>query len=167
VHGSARGLDSWEPVVPYLLDEFELWVYARRGYAPSETPSRPKRFADDVRDVQGVLAAAGGQAHLVGASYGVTVVLHAARSGLVGCLHDLEAMVADEPDVSRWTGIGVPVLLMHGSETWPPMPATMDALAGALAHADRKVLTGHSHFATHTAPALFAESLRTFFQAKS
>ncbi len=239
VHGSAGGLDSWEPVVPLLADEFELWVYARRGYAPSDRPSRQKTFADDVRDVEAVLTAAGGQAHLVGASYGATVVLHAARAGVpgirsvsvfepplfaagaglhnvldryralveagdlltasrlfaeevarvpaalldaladaavepdavqardeaIGCLHDLEAMVTDEPDSSRWTGVAAPVLLMHGSETWPPMPAAMDRLAHTLPQVDRVVLSGEAHFATHTAPALFADSLRTFLHA--
>lgn len=238
VHGSAGGLDSWDPVVPLLADDFELWAYARRGYPPSGACRTAKTFADDVVDLETVLAATGGRAHLVGASYGGTVALHAARSGLsrigsvavfepplfaagpelaevldryrtllaagdlaaaarlfagevarvpvavldalgqatgqpdaraaaeaVGCLHDLEAMVADELDLGRWARIDVPVLLMQGSDTWAPMPATMKALADALPGADRAVLTGQAHFATHTAPALFAQTLRTFLGA--
>jgi pimeloyl-ACP methyl ester carboxylesterase len=238
VHGSAGGLDSWDPVVPLLAGDFELWAYARRGYPPSGACRTAKTFADDVVDLETVLAATSGRAHLVGASYGGTVALHAARSGLsgirsvavfepplfaaglelaevldryrtllaagdlaaaarlfagevarvpgvvldalgqaprqpnaqaaaqaVGCLHDLEAMVADELDLDRWARIDVPVLLMHGSDTWAPMPATMNALAGALPGADRAVLTGQAHFATHTAPALFAQTLRTFLGA--
>ncbi len=238
IHGSAGGLDSWDPVVPLLAGEFELWVYARRGYAPSDIPWKQKTFADDVADLKAVLEAAGGQAHVVGASYGATVALHAVRAGLagirsvaifepplfaagpdlkhvlnryralleagdlttatrlfarevsrvpavildalaeaaddpasledraeaVGCLHDLEAMASDERDITRWTGVDRPVLLMEGSETWPPMPATMDELARALPDADRAVLAGQSHFATHTAPALFAEYLRKFLR---
>jgi pimeloyl-ACP methyl ester carboxylesterase len=42
------------------------------------------------------------------------------------------------------------------------MPATMDALAGALPEVTSVVWPGQSHFATHTAPALFAETLRRF-----
>ncbi len=242
VHGSAGGLDSWDPIVPLLRDEFELWVPARRGYAPSGDCRRPKTFADDVADLDAVLAAAGGSAHVVGASYGATVALHALRAGrpairsavlfepplfaagphtaavleqyrrllaageiaaaarlfaadvarvpasvlaalaepaavspeadrqataeAVGCLHDLEALAADTDDIQRWSPIAVPVLLLQGSETWAPMPDTMDALAAALPRADRTVLTGQSHFATHTAPELVAEALRRFLSKR-
>jgi pimeloyl-ACP methyl ester carboxylesterase len=240
VHGSSGGLDSWDPIVPLLADRFELWVYARRGYPPSDGCRSPKTYADDVADLQAVIAAAGGSAHVAGASYGATVALHAAHAGseairsvalfepplfaagatltpvlsayrellragdlaaatrlfaekvarvpaallaalssadaapksadeqataaaeAVGCLHDLEAIAADQTDVQRWAGIGVPVLLMQGGETWAPMPSTMDALAGALPKATRVTLPGQSHFATHTAPEPFAAVLREF-----
>ncbi|GAB1690404.1 alpha/beta hydrolase [Krasilnikovia sp. M28-CT-15] len=81
VHGSAGGLDSWDPVTSLMGDAFELWVYARRGYAPSDGCRRPKTYADDVADLRAVLAAAGGPAHVVGGSYGGTVALHAASAG--------------------------------------------------------------------------------------
>jgi pimeloyl-ACP methyl ester carboxylesterase len=237
VHGSAGGLDSFDPVVPLLTDEYEVWVYARRGYAPSDDCPQAKVFGHDVADLEAVLDAAGGRAHLVGASYGGTVVLHAARVGLPGirsvtlfepplfaagaeltdvleqyralvgsgdlnaaarlfagqvarvpatvldglpqaadepspraaadargCLHDLEAMAADELDIARWAGIDLPTLLMQGSDTWAPVPATMDRLAEALPSAARVVLPGQAHFATHTAPALFAKSLLDFLR---
>ena len=247
VHGSAGGLDSWDPIMGLLEDRFELWTYARRGYAPSDGCRRPKTYADDVLDLRAVLASAGGSAHVVGASYGATVALHAAcapgvairsvalfepplftagaasatvlgpyrrlldagdlatatrlfaeevarvpaamlaaldaaaatqnepaatqneaaddaaaRDEAVGCLHDLEAMAADDPDISRWGCVDVPVLLIQGEQTWAPLPATMDTLAGALPAAARVVLPGQSHFATHTGPDLFAEALRGF-----
>jgi pimeloyl-ACP methyl ester carboxylesterase len=85
-----------------------------------------------------------------------------AAAEAVGCLHDLEAMAADQFDPQRWAGITVPVLLLQGTETWAPMPATMEALAEALPKATRVRLTGQSHFATHTAPDLFAEALGQF-----
>jgi pimeloyl-ACP methyl ester carboxylesterase len=240
LHGSAGGLGSWDPIAPLLDGEFELWVYARRGYPPSGDCPRAKTFADDVADVDAVLAEAGQQAHLVGASYGGTVALHAACTGsiavrslalfepplfaagpetatvlgrfrellatgdipaatrlfaekvarvpaavidalaqasntqqdavqeaaaaaeAVGCLHDLEALATDVPDITRWACVRAPVLLMQGGDTWAPMPATMDALAGALPEVTRVVWPGQSHFATHTAPALFAGTLRRF-----
>ncbi len=287
VHGSAGGLDSWDPIVPLLEDRFELWVYARRGYPPSDGCPHPKTYADEVADLRAVIDAAGGSAHVVAASYGATVALHAAHTesatrtddpprpdnsdrlnnpdcpddsgrlnntgsshdsarqessahpgaaavagtservaqnirslalfepplfaagpevaavlepfrklvdagdfvaaarlfagevarvpapfvaGLdqadpgetAGCLHDLESMSADTPATGRWASVDVPVLLMQGSETWAPMPATVDALAAALPNVTRAVLTGQSHFATHTAPTVYAGHLLTF-----
>jgi pimeloyl-ACP methyl ester carboxylesterase len=229
VHGSAGGLESWDPVVPFL-DGFEVWTYTRRGYPPSGG-ARDKTFADDVGDLTAVLIEVGRPPHLVGGSYGGTVVLHAARAGAdirslvvweaplysagpalrpvldryrqhlddknlaagsqlfaeevarvpaamldalgdtamereeaIGCLHDLEAMTADDPDLGRWAGIAVPTLLMRGSDTWSPMPETMDALAAVLPTAQRAVLDGLNHFATHTAPELWAATLRRFLQ---
>ena len=70
-------------------------------------------------------------------------------------------MAADTADVDRWTDITVPVLLMQGSETWAPMPTTMDTLAATLPHVTRATLDGQSHFAIHTAPDLFT---RTFVE---
>ncbi|MEV6634333.1 alpha/beta hydrolase [Actinoplanes sp. NPDC051470] len=78
VHGSAGGLDSWDPVVPHLDEDYELWVYARRGYQPSDPGRRSKTYADDVSDLEAVIAATGGTAHVVGGSYGAVVTLHAA-----------------------------------------------------------------------------------------
>jgi pimeloyl-ACP methyl ester carboxylesterase len=235
IHGSSGGLDSWDAVAPLLTDSCEVWVYARRGYAPSDLGTDEKSFADDVTDLRAVVAAAGGEAHVVGASYGGTVGLHAAlddpsafkslavfepplfaqgaalrpvlesyasliASGevaaatrlfaekvaqvpvdvldalppdagdaaeAVGCLHDLEAMAHDETDIACWSGIDVPMLLMQGADSWPPIPSTMEQLAMALPGARRVVLEGHSHFATHTAPELFAENLLNFFEGHS
>ena len=235
VHGSSGGLDSWDGVAPFLDDAFEVWVYARRGYAPSGVGGHEKTFADDVADLLAVVHAAGGDAHIVGASYGATVGLHTAltnpsairslalfepplfasgtallpvlqgytsliESGdvvgaarlfaervaqvptevldgiapdagelaeLVGCLHDLQAMAFDQTDVTRWGEINIPTLLMQGAESWPPIPATMQRLATALPAATRAILDGQSHFATHTAPQLFAEKLLQFLHEHS
>ena len=79
IHGSAGGLDSWSDVARLLAGEFEVWVYARRGYAHSGGVRGQKTFADDVADVAAVAAAVGGRPHLVGGSYGATTVLHAIR----------------------------------------------------------------------------------------
>lgn len=68
VHGSSGGLDSFAPVLPHLPD-VEAWVYARRG---------SRSFPDEVRDLATVLDSVGRPAHVVGASYGAIVALHAA-----------------------------------------------------------------------------------------
>jgi|SRR5690348_826686 len=235
VHGSLGGLDSWDGVAALLADTYEVWVYARRGYAPSGAGRSSKTFADDVADLLAITQAAGGDAHLVGASYGATVGLHAAldhpstfrslavfepplfasgsalhpvlrsyesllASGdlataarlfaekvarapaalldslgpdggdaaeAVGCLHDLQAMAADETDVGRWRAIAIPTLLMRGAQSWAPIPATMERLANALPTAGRVVLERQSHFATHTAPEMFAAKLRMFWSGHS
>lgn len=84
VHGSAGGLDSWDPVLPMITQDFEAWVYARRGYAPSGSAASPKLFAHDVADLSAVISATGGSARVIGASYGASVVLHALLDGLSG-----------------------------------------------------------------------------------
>jgi len=81
VHGSGGGLHSWAGVAGLLEGEFELWMPARRGYGPSEAPPGRKSFAIEVGDVAAVLDAVGRPAHLVGASYGATLGLHAAVAG--------------------------------------------------------------------------------------
>lgn len=182
VHGSAGGLDSWDGIANLLADEFEVWVYARRGYPPSDEGQGPKTFADDVADAVAVASAVNGVPHLAGASYGATTALLGpspdpdadgpqtpGQAGeATGCLHDLEAMAADETDIHSWAAIDVPVLLMQGEQTWAPMPATMDALMAALpATTTRVVFKGESHFATHTAPGPFAEALRRFLHRHS
>jgi pimeloyl-ACP methyl ester carboxylesterase len=267
VHGSAGGLDSWDPVLPFLESRYEVWVYARRGYAPSGRGASPKTFADDVADLAAVLGAVGSPAHVVGGSYGAVAGLHAAglpgvlslslfepplfaagpdlvpvlagyrelvaagkltkasllfaekvarvpaamlaalaaetaatetatttdkgeqgtkaprptsetvrdsgtaaaseeaAAEAIGCLHDLEAMAADSLDLRRWSTVSLPTLLLQGGETWEPMPSTMDALAAALPRLTRVTLPGQAHFATHTAPGLFAAALLDFLAA--
>lgn len=76
-------------------------------------------------------------------------------------------MAADETSTHRWAGINVPMFLMQGEQTWEPMPATMDALMDVLPNVTRAVLKGQSHFATHTAPGLFADTLHGFLSGHS
>jgi pimeloyl-ACP methyl ester carboxylesterase len=76
-------------------------------------------------------------------------------------------MASDETDVDRWTDITIPTLLMQGANSWPPIPSTMERLASVLPAAHRCVLVGQSHFATHTAPELFAAELRRFLHKHS
>ncbi|WP_329456087.1 alpha/beta fold hydrolase [Streptomyces sp. NBC_01497] len=82
VHGSGGGSRSWHPVAERLADSFELWLPARRGYAPSGPGRSPKGFADEVGDLRALADRIGRPLHLAGMSYGATVALHAAAAGL-------------------------------------------------------------------------------------
>ncbi|TYB91579.1 alpha/beta hydrolase [Micromonospora sp. WP24] len=86
-----------------------------------------------------------------------------AKRSALGWLHDLEALAEDDPEIGRWSAVGVPTLLLQGADTWEPMPTTMDALAAALPHVRRISWQGQSHFVTHTAPDLVTDALRQFF----
>ncbi|MEU8156445.1 alpha/beta hydrolase [Micromonospora sp. NPDC048986] len=86
-----------------------------------------------------------------------------ARRSAIGWLHDLEALAQDSTDISRWSSIAVPTLLLAGADTWEPMPTTMNALAEAIPAASYVVWPGQSHFVTMTAPAMVADALRQFF----
>ncbi|CDP85706.1 MULTISPECIES: alpha/beta fold hydrolase [Mycolicibacterium] len=76
---------------------------------------------------------------------------------------DLEAMAHDGRDFDRWAAITVPVLLMQGALSWPPLPEGMDRLAEVLPHARRVVWPDQSHFATATVPERVAQTLQSFF----
>ncbi|MEU8817682.1 alpha/beta hydrolase [Actinoplanes sp. NPDC048796] len=82
LHGSGGGLHSWDPRIAHLADSYELWIPARRGYAPSDLPPGRKSFQQEVADVTAVLVAVARPAHLVGASYGATLALHTAAAPL-------------------------------------------------------------------------------------
>ncbi|GAA2602775.1 alpha/beta hydrolase [Dactylosporangium fulvum] len=86
-----------------------------------------------------------------------------ARRSAIGWLHDLEALAGDGTDLTRWSSITVPTLLMQGADTWEPVPTTMNALAKAMPQARHIIWPGQSHFVTMTAPALVADTLRRFF----
>ncbi|MEU8331189.1 alpha/beta hydrolase [Micromonospora sp. NPDC048839] len=86
-----------------------------------------------------------------------------ARRAAIGWLHDLEALAGDSTDITRWSAITVPTLLLAGADTWEPMPTTMTTLARTLPAARYTVWAGQSHFVTMTAPTLVADALRRFF----
>lgn len=76
---------------------------------------------------------------------------------------DLEAMANDTQEVDRWAAITVPVLLMQGGQSWPPLPEGMDRLAVVLPQAQRVIWADQSHFATAMVPERVAEALQGFF----
>ena len=68
------------PLAALLAEHFTVYNYARRGRAPSgDTP--PYAVEREVEDLDALIAAAGGSAHLYGASSGGAVALEAAAAG--------------------------------------------------------------------------------------
>ncbi|MGD6749005.1 alpha/beta fold hydrolase [Streptomyces sp. BH105] len=102
---SGGGLHSWQPVAERLADRYELWLPARRGYAPSGPARSPKRFADEVADLETLIATIGRPVHLAGMSYGANVALHAAAAGL-----PVRSLVLWEPPLYAVGAELVPVL---------------------------------------------------------
>jgi pimeloyl-ACP methyl ester carboxylesterase len=79
-----------------------------------------------------------------------------------GWAADLAQLAADDRDVTRWSAITLPTLLMQGGQTWSPVPEGVEALAAALPHAERVRWADESHFVTATAPRLFADAVAEF-----
>jgi pimeloyl-ACP methyl ester carboxylesterase len=75
---------------------------------------------------------------------------------------DLAQLADDDPDVTRWSAITLPTLLLQGGRTWSPVPEGVEALAQALPHAERMTWPDESHFVTATAPELFAAAVADF-----
>lgn len=90
-------------LVPELADVFTVYNYARRGRGDSgDTP--PYAVHREVEDLAAVLDAAGGQAHVFGASSGGALALEAAAAGLPIArlvVYDVPYSVADDA-VERW-----------------------------------------------------------------
>ena len=78
------GLDDGSenaPLVPELASQFTVVNYARRGRGAS-TDTQPYAVAREIEDVQALIAAVGGRAHVYGASSGGALALEAAAAGL-------------------------------------------------------------------------------------
>ncbi|MFJ9174415.1 alpha/beta fold hydrolase [Streptomyces sp. NPDC102360] len=79
-----------------------------------------------------------------------------------GWCRDLESLIADSPDVERWSDVTAPTLLMRGADTWQPMPAALDRLAAALPHVTYTALPGQTHFAPSLVPDTVAAQIADF-----
>lgn len=76
VHGSNGDLGSWTGISDRLTG-YQVVRYARRNHPPSGVGPAPNSFAAEAADLCTVLGTVG-PAHVVGASYGAAVALHAA-----------------------------------------------------------------------------------------
>ena len=78
VHGSHGGLDSWSAVADHLTGH-RIVRYTRRNHPPSGNGLSTNDFGVEAGDLLAVIGAVAAEgAHVVGASYGATVALHAA-----------------------------------------------------------------------------------------
>lgn len=102
IHEMGGGLASWEPVAERLADEFRLLAYDQRGAGWSEKPPGPLALADQVDDLEAVLAANGwsGEASIAAAAAGSAIaVAYALRrpeavSALALCVPSLSSTPA-------------------------------------------------------------------------
>lgn len=93
VHELGGSMDSWDQVAPRLESRWRVLRYEQRGHGMTEKPRAPFTLADQVRDLEDVLAAAGVSSPclLVGAAAGAAIaVSYALRhpehtAGLVLC----------------------------------------------------------------------------------
>jgi pimeloyl-ACP methyl ester carboxylesterase len=79
VHEYAGDHRSWEPQMRHLSRQHRCVSYSQRGYPPSDVPTDPARYAQDIArdDVIAVMdALAIDKAHVVGHSMGAYTALH-------------------------------------------------------------------------------------------
>ena len=79
VHEYAGDYRSWEPQMRYFSRQHRCVTYSQRGYPPSEIPSDPNRYGQDIArdDVIAIMDALGiDKAHVVGHSMGAYTALH-------------------------------------------------------------------------------------------
>jgi pimeloyl-ACP methyl ester carboxylesterase len=77
-----RTMGPSRPLAEQLASQFTVHAYDRRGRGESEPGRAPYHPDREVEDLAAVIAAAGGHAHLFGASSGAALVLRAAQAGL-------------------------------------------------------------------------------------
>src|SRR5262245_17262056 len=79
VHEYAADYRTWEPQLRYFGRSHRCITYSQRGYPPSDVPTDPSRYSQDlVRDDAVALMDALGidRAHVVGHSMGAYTALH-------------------------------------------------------------------------------------------
>jgi pimeloyl-ACP methyl ester carboxylesterase len=79
VHEYAADYRSWEPQMRYFARSHRCVTFSQRGYPPSDVPSDPARYAQDIArdDVVALMdALAIEKAHVVGHSMGAYTALH-------------------------------------------------------------------------------------------
>jgi pimeloyl-ACP methyl ester carboxylesterase len=76
-----RGMGPSRGLADALAESFTVYVYDRRGRGESDPGAAPYAVHREVEDLEAVIAAAGGHAHVLGVSSGAALALEAARRG--------------------------------------------------------------------------------------
>jgi pimeloyl-ACP methyl ester carboxylesterase len=143
LHGSGGGLHSFAGVAERMADRHEVWTVARRGHGPSDVPAGGNSFEAEAADVLAVLAAVGRPAHVLGASTGAILALHAARADASSirslALFEPPLFACDpglEPILERYRALLeqdelAEAGILYASEVARVPQAVLDLLAGA------------------------------------
>jgi pimeloyl-ACP methyl ester carboxylesterase len=107
------------PLVPELAERFTVLNYARRGRGGSGD-TLPYAVAREIEDIDALIAAAGGSAHLYGVSSGGALALQAAAAG------------------SAVDGLAVYDVPYNVADDWPPRWAEYRRRLGELLAEDRR-----------------------------
>jgi len=89
VHEFAGDYRTWEPQLRYFARSHRCITYSQRGYPPSDVPSDPARYGQDIArdDVLALLDALHiKKAHVVGHSMGAYTALHVGMAYPQRCL---------------------------------------------------------------------------------
>jgi pimeloyl-ACP methyl ester carboxylesterase len=155
------------PLAAQLQDHFTVYAYDRRGRGQSGD-TQPYAVQREIEDLQALITAAGGRAHLYGISSGAALCLAtAAVDDRVTrlALYEPPFVAADRPQLAngeyRWTldaalgegrrgdavalflgQVGVPAPVIEAMRAGPGWPA-MEAIAPTLAYDDSVLGTAH------------------------
>ena len=77
---------------------------------------------------------------------------------------ELDALGGYEFEASRFATLNIPVLLLVGSESPPPLREVTNALAHVVPNARVKELVGQHHGANLAAPELFVSEVAKFLE---
>ena len=89
VHEFAGDYRTWEPQMRHFARTYRCVTYSQRGYPPSDVPSDPARYGQDIArsDVIALMDALGVlQAHVVGHSMGAYTALHVGLHHAARCI---------------------------------------------------------------------------------
>lgn len=81
VHGSLDTMGAFSLTELAFADDYDVWVYDRRGRGASGDHSDYSLDAE-VDDLRSVVAATGGTPHIVAHSFGAVIAMHARRAGV-------------------------------------------------------------------------------------
>jgi pimeloyl-ACP methyl ester carboxylesterase len=104
VHGSWASHQDWEPILPYLIDDFRILTYDRRGHSQSQRLPEQGSVHEDVTDLAALIEQLGlAPAWVVGNSFGGSITLRLAAErpelfrGLIAHEPPLFALLVNDP----------------------------------------------------------------------